>query len=302
MTDSANTGDNSLWNRLHALKQKSQETKAAIPELQSRLQALKGNSSPDAKDTTEIAIAQKQSAVDDAANTYLEQEVDEEPDIDQLLKDIGSDGDFGPVTDHRTLLQEAHKAIQQADEDLPDPAAEKDEKAENEEEEEVETENKSDAGDSDAAAEYLEKVLAEISIDSKDPGEPVVGEQEEEHDEEETSKLFEDLPSPSSKELGVVTGTTKTGDFEERLAALLKDKKQAGKLAETEADIDPTEDWCIICYDDATVQCLGCDGDLYCTKCWKEGHTGPDVGLEERRHKALAYNKSTKKKKQLLAS
>jgi hypothetical protein len=49
--------------------------------------------------------------------------------------------------------------------------------------------------------------------------------------------------------------------------------------------------WCIICQDDATVKCLGCDGDLYCAGCWKEGHMGPDVGFEERRHKWTKYRK-----------
>ena len=42
--------------------------------------------------------------------------------------------------------------------------------------------------------------------------------------------------------------------------------------------------WCIICCANASVKCSGCDGDLYCWGCWREGHVGPDVGLEEKRH------------------
>ena len=46
-------------------------------------------------------------------------------------------------------------------------------------------------------------------------------------------------------------------------------------------DIDS---WCIMCCANATVRCFGCDGDLYCWGCWREGHVGEDVGLEEKSH------------------
>lgn len=58
------------------------------------------------------------------------------------------------------------------------------------------------------------------------------------------------------------------------------------------------DSWCIICNDDATLQCIGCDGDLYCTKCWLDGHKGRDAGYEERGHKAVQYNKGGGLKKQ----
>jgi hypothetical protein len=66
------------------------------------------------------------------------------------------------------------------------------------------------------------------------------------------------------------------------------------KPRHTDEEIDT---WCIICLDDATLQCIGCDGDLYCRNCWMEGHTGEDAGMEERRHKAVEYVKGKKKKK-----
>ncbi len=59
-------------------------------------------------------------------------------------------------------------------------------------------------------------------------------------------------------------------------------------LTYTDEDI---ETWCIICNADATLQCIGCDGDLYCTTCWMEGHRGESAGSEERRHRALQYSK-----------
>jgi hypothetical protein len=62
---------------------------------------------------------------------------------------------------------------------------------------------------------------------------------------------------------------------------------------------DEIDTWCIICQDDATLKCLGCDGDLYCQNCWMEGHRGESAGFQEKRHKAVLY---TKKKKQQAAA
>lgn len=66
--------------------------------------------------------------------------------------------------------------------------------------------------------------------------------------------------------------------------------KPADKLQKKFTD-EEVDSWCIICQDDATVKCLGCDGDLYCANCWKEGHMGPDIGWEEKRHKWAKWRK-----------
>ena len=63
--------------------------------------------------------------------------------------------------------------------------------------------------------------------------------------------------------------------------------------AYTESQI---ETWCGICTDDATLRCIGCDGELYCTSCWMEGHRGEDAGMEERGHKAVLFGKDKKTK------
>jgi len=63
----------------------------------------------------------------------------------------------------------------------------------------------------------------------------------------------------------------------------------------TDEEIDS---WCVICSEDATLSCIGCDGDLYCTNCWLEGHKGPDAGYEERKHKARQHTKGGGLKRQ----
>ncbi|KAA8574872.1 hypothetical protein EYC84_004114 [Monilinia fructicola] len=60
-----------------------------------------------------------------------------------------------------------------------------------------------------------------------------------------------------------------------------KGEAKTGLKKYTDEEMDT---WCIICQDDATVACAGCDGDLYCARCWKEGHMGPDAGGEFKRH------------------
>lgn len=61
---------------------------------------------------------------------------------------------------------------------------------------------------------------------------------------------------------------------------------------------DEIETWCIICSDDATLRCLGCDDDLYCRKCWMEGHRGEGAGFDERRHRAVEFVKGGKMRKE----
>lgn len=73
---------------------------------------------------------------------------------------------------------------------------------------------------------------------------------------------------------------------------------QASKQSQNTFTDEEIDSWCIICNDDASLRCIGCDGDLYCTKCWLDGHKGPDAGYEERKHRAVQYNKGGGMKKQ----
>ncbi|KAJ4343297.1 hypothetical protein N0V87_000519 [Didymella glomerata] len=76
-------------------------------------------------------------------------------------------------------------------------------------------------------------------------------------------------------------------------------KVQSNLQSKLDEEIDT---WCVICQDDATLKCLGCEGDLYCRNCWMEGHKGESAGFEERRHRAVEFVKGGDKKKRLAAA
>lgn len=166
--------------------------------------------------------------------------------------------------------------------------------------------------------DIVARLLDEVNLERGNENEPEEKEEETERvgskesgwpkgKEEETTLALPSAPStlpdpepsePSRKSLDFAN------DITARLAALSTDSlglpsaptfKPVDKPTKTvmkKFTDEEIDEWCIICQDDATVKCMGCDGDLYCVRCWKEGHMGPDVGLEEKRHKWVKYRKA----------
>lgn len=71
-------------------------------------------------------------------------------------------------------------------------------------------------------------------------------------------------------------------------------KRLTSRTNYTDDDVDS---WCTVCLEDATLRCLGCDDDVYCTRCWKEMHVGPAAAFDDRTHRAVHFTRNKKKEK-----
>ncbi|QBZ62501.1 hypothetical protein PoMZ_11382 [Pyricularia oryzae] len=61
------------------------------------------------------------------------------------------------------------------------------------------------------------------------------------------------------------------------------------------------EGWCLICLEDATSICDGCDGDVYCDGCWWDMHLGPEAAFDGS-HKRWFFIKERRRRRALPAA
>jgi hypothetical protein len=238
--------------------------------------------------------------------------------IEELLQDLGPEEQWSVQRDEgeriRDLMAEAKSA-------LPAEETEKtegkeldievgviependDEEDEEEEEGNEDKEHNQDKRDDEEADDYVQRVLAELAFDKK------YGGVEEEEDTDQEKKEEDDngfsLPSAPT-ELPSSPAPDQDANVDDALSARFASLSLPGvpsfnpanKPVNIQKSVksnlpkytdEDIENWCCICNEDATIKCIGCDGDLYCQECWSEGHgNGPG---QERGHRALAYAK-----------
>lgn len=266
-------------------------------------------------------------SVDPVLEPSHEQDEDEGKTVEELLAELGPEEqwtlDSDEPNDIQKLLLEARNVLSQEAESSsaagPAQHAQDSTNVERGEEVhcggtltpalEVSVQGQSDLTEDEEAALYLQQILDEAKLD----GETEVPEEPSPHDknsvpmqstspkrhlrERALSPLdmpcapnsMPFLPSPS-KEDNVAPALDLPSAPTAAPTTRSKIKSNTPKLpVYSDKEI---ETWCVICSDDATVKCLGCEGDLYCAKCWKEGHIGKDIGYEERGHRWVKYRQA----------
>ncbi|WPH02369.1 Hypothetical protein R9X50_00523200 [Acrodontium crateriforme] len=244
--------------------------------------------------------------------------------LEDLLEELGSDDRWKLDPDEPkhvdALMKEARIALPEeyVASDTSHNFEVKSEVGENAGEEDVNADepNSESKTDEAEAEDYVKSVLAEIDIERKyGTGEEEADDENEEKDgrnklpstselelpstpqnlltmksidEPEQSQEDNDLEARFSK-LGLDLPSTPTKKPTSKAQAEAKAKAAKGSSKLPTYNDDDIESWCCICNEDGELKCLGCDDDIYCQNCWRDGHgNGPG---QERGHRAVQYTK-----------
>ncbi|KAK3071693.1 hypothetical protein LTR53_008193 [Teratosphaeriaceae sp. CCFEE 6253] len=304
------TVEDKLAHRLKALRSGSSPVasgKRSVPPSSQRADALA------AQVTDEVAIDA------DPVGDWQHLEADDQT-VEELLEQLGSDDqarlDPDDPKDIASLLKEAKAALPQQGDSTQDEGSQEEWQHVEQKAlagEEAKDTKDEDRRDDEEADEYVQKVLAELDIEQRyGQGEESEASAKESEGEKLANASGFALPSTLSnmplpiKPAEPEPPTYEDSELEARFSKLglelpsaPKDLPSAkrkdttgtpGGKAKSKLPVYTDEDidsWCCICNENGEVRCLGCDGDIYCQTCWREGHgTGPG---QERGHRAVQF-------------
>lgn len=278
--------------------------------------------------------------VDDLPSERIHNDEDDQS-LNDLLKELGADQSSWmnvPEEDRvAELLKEAKAVLPQGHAHQEDDSGNGDGQSRHRAgQQDLEVESEEDARcqdeqDDKDADDYVAQVMADIELQKKlgtfknDDDSGLEGDEVDESKGQEAEVLEGKARSvreptpldslPSAPSTAPVLATVGDDELEARFASLSLPSTPSNKPNSTKPSSRPKananlpqytdediESWCVICNDDATLRCLGCDGDVYCQECWNEGHRSPEAGYEEMTHKAVIYTRGQGKKKKSLAA
>ena len=216
------------------------------------------------------------------------------PTIEELLAEIGPEGDYRiddtELRDAQYLLAEAQAALINGESNAGGPKSTKDESNDSNATEKQGQRRVSPSEDEEAATALqciLDEADQEVEEGSPAPllaKDNAVAPSAPSWDAEPFVSLqFPTIPNSAFDDLDLPSAPT-------AVPTIRQANGNAIKKGATGVEIDS---WCIICCSDASVQCFGCDKDLYCWGCWREGHMGESAGMEERTHVWERWRKKT---------
>jgi hypothetical protein len=232
--------------------------------------------------------------------------------IEELLKDLGPEEEWTVQRDEgeriRHLMREAQSvlAVEEGSKEVHVEVQvaggmkhedEEEDKRQTDEADEQESQDERD--DDEEADAHVQRVLAALALDEKYGETEADGEEEGSDAELALPCAPTGLPCSPAREPESSVDDALSARFAslslpgvplfnpaQKPVNIQKSVRKSNLPKYTDEDM---ESWCCICNEDATVKCIGCDGDLYCQECWSEGHG--NASGQERGHRALAYAK-----------